>query len=295
MSDKGSDSSNIVERLEEDRLQREYDLLGDRREGLDKIRGYLNTALEKYRNGEPFPRDWLGLAETKFEMLGIEIPESSTHTGDLFIDHYAPLKAVLDCTRAGENVLEGFRRPTVKYLLRAKRIAEENEAYIGKGILEPPKAPEISPELDSTMEIRGYCSDPRRSERPPEKSFSSSEDRSKHSRRGLNDDCYLTTACVGVMGLDDNGRDLSALRTFRDDVLANTPEGRMLLAHYEEVAPRIVEAVNKRPNAKRIWEGEVYPQIAATTSLLLSGLPSEAIATYQNMTLGLEKKYLRPN
>lgn len=55
--------------------------------------------------------------------------------------------------------------------------------------------------------------------------------------------CFLTTACCGLIGLDDDCFELRALRAFRDDVLRDAPGGRRDIALYYVAAPAILAAM----------------------------------------------------
>lgn len=63
--------------------------------------------------------------------------------------------------------------------------------------------------------------------------------------------CFLTTACVGMIGLDDDCFELETLRRFRDGVLARQPHGGADIATYYRHAPRIVAAIRNAASPKR--------------------------------------------
>lgn len=79
--------------------------------------------------------------------------------------------------------------------------------------------------------------------------------------------CYVTTTCVEILGLDDDGPELSALRMFREEGLRATPAGRSLLAIYDEAGPALVSAINSSPQrreeAHRFYEDAVIPAVKA--------------------------------
>lgn len=64
--------------------------------------------------------------------------------------------------------------------------------------------------------------------------------------------CFLTTACCEVIGLDDDCFELAALRRFRDRVMLATPQGRREVAQYYERAPRILAALEVNGGAARL-------------------------------------------
>jgi hypothetical protein len=52
--------------------------------------------------------------------------------------------------------------------------------------------------------------------------------------------CFITTACCEVLGLPDNCFELRALRRYRDEILAGTPDGRAAIALYYALAPALL-------------------------------------------------------
>jgi hypothetical protein len=82
-----------------------------------------------------------------------------------------------------------------------------------------------------------------------------------------NSKCFLSTACCAARGLPEDCAELAALRRFRDDVLAGTAEGDALLREYEEIAPRIVQAIDRRADAV-----EIYDRIYAELTLALEDI-----------------------
>jgi hypothetical protein len=59
------------------------------------------------------------------------------------------------------------------------------------------------------------------------------------------------------------------------------------LVLYNKVAPKIVEAVNTRPDAKEIWQ-RTYEKIRSIVPLINSNNFSEAYKLYKAMTLDLQ-------
>lgn len=98
--------------------------------------------------------------------------------------------------------------------------------------------------------------------------------RSGGSSNGLfNDDipllggCFLTTACVDAMGMADDCWVLESARKFRDTFMAETTEKAKEILEYYEIAPKVVENINKRIDAKKIWKrffwGDIVPFVEA--------------------------------
>lgn len=66
--------------------------------------------------------------------------------------------------------------------------------------------------------------------------------------------CFITQACVETMGLEDDGHVLTTLRYFRDKYMLADVERCMKVADYYLMAPRIVEAIGQREDARQIYE-----------------------------------------
>lgn len=105
--------------------------------------------------------------------------------------------------------------------------------------------------------------------------------------------CFLTSACTAARGLPDDCHELTVLRNFRDNWLKHQPDGVMLIAHYYEVAPKIVEAIDQRENRLEIWD-EVYMDVVLPCMELIQVQRyDEALTLYQNFTIDLEQKYCK--
>ena len=109
--------------------------------------------------------------------------------------------------------------------------------------------------------------------------------------KGLKSGCYLTTSCVEAMNLSDDCYELQTLRKFRDEYLAQTPNGRSMIEEYYETAPEIVDAINAAGNGNEIFK-ELYSDITEIVSLIEKGESEEAVSAYRNLTLSLKNKYL---
>lgn len=66
--------------------------------------------------------------------------------------------------------------------------------------------------------------------------------------------CFLTTACVDAMGMDDDSWVLTNARRFRDTFMTKTPTRAQEIFEYYQTAPLIVEKINSKKDAKRIWK-----------------------------------------
>ncbi len=103
--------------------------------------------------------------------------------------------------------------------------------------------------------------------------------------------CFLTEAVAGARGIEaDDGPTLTALRSFRDGYMQQTPERRALVARYYEIAPRIVAAI-PRAHADWTWIGDRVDEAVAA---IRAGEKDRAFAIYVAMVRRLEARWLAP-
>ena len=77
--------------------------------------------------------------------------------------------------------------------------------------------------------------------------------------------CFLTTACCEVLGLSDDCFELTALRLYRDRVLAAMRGGKDDIALYCRVAPTILERLPEQERASRLLS--VYARFILPSAL----------------------------
>jgi len=84
---------------------------------------------------------------------------------------------------------------------------------------------------------------------------------------GVDLDCFITTAAVRHIGLEDGGQELNKLRWFRDNILSKMVGGMEDIVEYYRIAPDIVKRLNAFQNAdkiyKRLWGLFIIPAIKA--------------------------------
>ena len=104
------------------------------------------------------------------------------------------------------------------------------------------------------------------------------------------DTCYLTTACMKHLkeNFDDNCEELRTLRWFRDYFVSKED-----IEHYYEVAPLIVDAINKLDNSTEVYE-YIYNMVVCPC---VKAIKNEdylfAYNRYKYTVYELEAKYLR--
>ena len=103
--------------------------------------------------------------------------------------------------------------------------------------------------------------------------------------------CYLTTACVEARGLPDDCEELTILRNFRDHWLKKQPGGAEKIAEYYATAPRIVAEVNKRTDAREIWNGLYDSLVAPCVQMIQRGEMEQARERYKKTALELKEQF----
>ncbi len=101
-------------------------------------------------------------------------------------------------------------------------------------------------------------------------------------------ECYLTSACMKYFqeNFDDNCYELTVLRWFRDNFVSKED-----IKHYYEVAPIIVEAINKEEKSDIIYN-YIYDNIVDYCIKQIElGNYDKAYSRYKNSVLMLEKQF----
>ena len=112
------------------------------------------------------------------------------------------------------------------------------------------------------------------------------------SAHGSSGGCFLTSACTAARGLPDDCQELTTLRWFRDNWLKHQSDGVLLIAHYYEVAPKIVEAIDKLENRLEIYDSLYLKLVIPCVELINTKQYEQALALYRDTTLELEKCHL---
>lgn len=103
--------------------------------------------------------------------------------------------------------------------------------------------------------------------------------------------CYLTTACMRYFQekFDDNCYELSVLRWFRDNFVTKED-----IEHYYEVAPIIVEIINKEEQSGVIYDYIYNNIVNYCVEQIEQGNYDKAYHRYKNSVLVLEEQFARP-
>ena len=103
--------------------------------------------------------------------------------------------------------------------------------------------------------------------------------------------CYLTSACMKYFQekFDDNCYELTVLRWFRDNFVSKED-----IEHYYEVAPIIVEAINKEEKSGIVYD-YIYDNIVDyCVKQIEQGNYKAAYNRYKNSVLALEEQFAKP-
>lgn len=104
--------------------------------------------------------------------------------------------------------------------------------------------------------------------------------------------CYITTAVCASRHQADNCYELNLLRDYRDHYLSATDEGAQIVEQYYNIAPTIVNRINRNNSAARIYD-EIYREyISPCVHLIETGQLEECRKLYTAMVEELENKYL---
>ena len=103
--------------------------------------------------------------------------------------------------------------------------------------------------------------------------------------------CYLTSACMKYFQekFDDNCYELTVLRWFRDNFVSKED-----IEHYYEVAPIIVETINKEEKSGMVYD-YIYDNIVDyCVKQIEQGNYKAAYNRYKNSVLVLEEQFAKP-
>jgi hypothetical protein len=105
------------------------------------------------------------------------------------------------------------------------------------------------------------------------------------------EECFLTTACVGHRNLPDNCEELETLRFLRDQFMVNDQEGKNLIDQYRVVGPEIVRTINSFRNKSAIYDYMHREMILPSVMLVKEGRYAEAVAYYKTFVKALKNSY----
>ena len=103
--------------------------------------------------------------------------------------------------------------------------------------------------------------------------------------------CYLTSACMKYFQekFDDNCYELNVLRWFRDNFVSKED-----IEHYYEIAPVIVENINKEEKSNIIYNYIYDNVVDYCVEQIEKGNYDKAYSRYKNIVLILEEQFAIP-
>jgi hypothetical protein len=102
--------------------------------------------------------------------------------------------------------------------------------------------------------------------------------------------CFITTACCQARGLPDDCQELTVLRAFRDGWMSRQEGGEEMIAGYYRLAPRIVAAIETRPDVAAVWDG-VYASVRQAVELIQRGQYEGALHVYRTAVVRLRDEH----
>lgn len=103
--------------------------------------------------------------------------------------------------------------------------------------------------------------------------------------------CYITTAVCETLGKGDDCYELTLLRNYRDDYLLSQDDGEEIVSEYYNIAPTIVNRINKLPNAKKIYKNVWEKYLKPCIRLIEEDDNFECKKIYTSMVRELQNEY----
>lgn len=105
--------------------------------------------------------------------------------------------------------------------------------------------------------------------------------------------CFITTAVCAADGKPDDCYELTTFRAFRDGWLANQPDGRSLIKKYYEIAPKIVDKINRLPDASKVYRSIRAEYLEPCLALIRQGKNLECKNLYVRMVESLQNSFMK--
>ncbi len=104
--------------------------------------------------------------------------------------------------------------------------------------------------------------------------------------------CYVTTAVCLSLGKQEDCREIRLLKDYRDGFLLSQADGKELIDEYYDIAPTIVNRINKLPDAKDTYHRIYRNYISPCIDLIDQERLDECKNLYVSMMQTLKQKYL---
>lgn len=104
--------------------------------------------------------------------------------------------------------------------------------------------------------------------------------------------CYVTTAVCQSLGKNENCDEIKLLKNYRDTFLISEPDGKELIDTYYDIAPTIVNRINKCSDSEKIYEQIYKNYISPCIGYIEADRLSDCKELYVNMMHNLKTKYM---
>ena len=104
--------------------------------------------------------------------------------------------------------------------------------------------------------------------------------------------CYITTAVCASLGKPDDCYELNLMRRYRDEYLVNQKGGEGIVAEYYDIAPTIVNRINRMENSEDVYADIWCRYLHPCVSMIESDNLEACRKIYTDMVYSLRRKYL---
>ena len=104
--------------------------------------------------------------------------------------------------------------------------------------------------------------------------------------------CYVTTAVCKSLGKNENCEEIRLLKNYRDTYLINESDGKELIDRYYDIAPTIVNRINKCDDSDIIYEQIYKNYISPCINFIEADRMTECKDLYVKMMHNLNDKYM---
>ncbi|MGA9211598.1 twin-arginine translocation signal domain-containing protein [Kaistella sp.] len=104
--------------------------------------------------------------------------------------------------------------------------------------------------------------------------------------------CFLTSACVFQKGLPDDCKELTLLRSLRENVMKPNAKYSNLISEYEIIAPKMLININKASNKDEVLDYIYTHLVQPSVNYIESGKNEEAILHYTDFVQEMKNHYL---
>lgn len=112
------------------------------------------------------------------------------------------------------------------------------------------------------------------------------------ARKGGGGGCFITSACLAASPGPEAERVLETFRSFRDTYVLQQPDGYSLVFTYYQLAPRIVDSIERTGHAQEIYMDLNKSLVEKCYELIARRRLSEALGLYQKVFLDLQERFL---